>query len=254
MNETEYTTMYEAEDTHWWYVSLHALILEHLLRLPHQQRILDAGCGTGRLLQLLSAHGAAEGCDFSESALSLCKQRGLTALLKGDLNTMPLPRDCYDVITSIDVLYHRDIKDDEAVLRKIFTALRPGGRLILQVPAYEWLRSAHDVAVHTGRRYTRKRIKRLLNERGFLIEKATYRVTLLFGPLALMRLAGNLLRKCRGRSDRASDVEKHSAVVNALLLAAMKTENRLLKHCSLPFGASVFAVARKPDTFGEKKG
>lgn len=252
MNEVEYIAMYEAEDTHWWYVSLHSLILQQMPRMMRKLRILDAGCGTGRLLQLLSATSAIEGCDVSETALSLCRKRGLTAITHTDLNRVTLEHDRYDVITSIDVLYHREVKDDGAVLREMYSALKPGGLLILQVPAYEWLRSRHDDAVHTGRRYTRPKIEQLVTSCGFTIEKTTYRVTLLFVPIALARLAKNLVRRHSTEREAASDVKRHSVAVNAALLKVMKIENRLLRRFSLPFGASVFTIARKPGGLGDK--
>lgn len=247
MNEAEYHTMFEAEDRHWWYVALHELVLQSLPGNNGTLAIFDAGCGTGRLMELLALRGAAEGCDASATALSLCRKRGLTAVVKADLNTIMPRQERYDVITSIDVLYHRDITDDAAVLRKLYSALKPGGRLIFQVPAYEWLRSGHDDAVHTGRRYTRKQVKHMVQACGFVVEKATYRVTLLFVPLALIRLIGSMVRRRRAEPEAASDVRKHSTAVNGILSMIMKSENRLLKHCSLPFGASVFVVARKPE-------
>lgn len=252
MRKTEYEIMYREENSHWWYVSLHELILEYVPQNNPGQRILDAGCGTGRLLQLLQSRGAAAGCDASDLALHYCAKRGVSAF-KYDLSSCSLEPAGFDVITSIDVLYHRGVLDDEAVLRNMYGALKPGGRLILQVPAYEWLRSSHDDAVHTGRRYTRERVIRMLKACGFIVEKATYRVTLLFIPIALVRLARRTVRLNRANPDGASDVKKHSALINALLLVVMKAENRLLKNISVPFGASVFVVGRKPDSSGESR-
>jgi SAM-dependent methyltransferase len=216
--------------------------------------MLDAGCGTGRLLQLLTAHGAVEGCDASSVALRYCRRRGITDVVRSDLNNADLGRDRYDVITSIDVLYHQGIKNDRLVVKKMHDALKPGGILVLQVPAYEWLRSEHDIAVHTGRRYTKTQVMRMLKACGFSIETATYRLAFLFVPIVLVRLARNLFSYRRSGAGAASDVKKHAGVVNALLLAVMKVENRLLKRVSLPFGTSVFTVARKPGASLEKKG
>ena len=247
MNESEYITMYHAEDTHWWYVSLHNLILRSI---PHNSRplaIYDAGCGTGRLLQLLSDHGTGKGCDASEAAVRFCQKRGLTTVVHADLNTMTLEKDRYDVITSIDVLYHANIGDERAVLQKMYDALKSGGVLILQVPAYEWLRSNHDRAVHTRRRYLRPEVVAMLRDSGFIIEKATYRLAFLLPPIAMIRLGQRFLRRKGGRTNPVSDVTRPPNAVNALLRAVMSMENLLLKRASFPFGTSVFAVARKPD-------
>lgn len=250
MNRNEYVRMYEAEDSHWWYAGLHELILRIIrresVRLGRPLQILDAGCGTGRLCQLMAAEGhSVEGCDASTIAFDYCSERGVKAFTC-DLNSDSLEIAHYDVITLIDVIYHRNINNDIAVLRNIYSSLKPDGILILQVPAYTWLWSPHDEAVHTARRYTRKTIRRMILSCGFSIEKDTYRVTLLFIPIVLMRL----MKKIAGRSGKvsgsASDVKKHSPFLNAVLYMLIRAENSLLAWSSLSFGTSVFAVAQKP--------
>jgi len=248
MNEVEYLTMYEAEDRHWWYVSLHDLVLRYIPRNVPALTILDAGCGTGRLLQLLSAFGMVRGCDVSGTALRCCRERGLTAVFQADLNTTILDLDCYDVITSIDVLYHANIGDERAVLEKLHAALKPGGTFILQVPAYEWLRSDHDRAVHTRKRYLRTEVVAMLRDSGFSIDKATYRVGLLMPLIATARLSQRLFQRRDGRTMPVSDVKRTPKAVNALFRAVMKIENQLLRWISFPAGTSVFAVARKPSS------
>ena len=241
MEDAEYRNMYTVEATHWWYVSLHGLILRSLPR-RRPLTFFDAGCGTGRLMELLQPFGTAEGCDVSTHALAFCRERGLSAVRECDLNAVALEPDRYDVITSIDVLYHRGIRDDRQALERLRSGLRPGGTLILQVPAYAWLRSSHDDTVHTARRYTRSAVIALLRSAGFKVEKATYRVTLLFPAIAAVRLLQRVLPAGSG-----SDVRRHSPLINRLLLAVMEAERTLLERISLPFGTSVFAVARRPD-------
>lgn len=254
MRHGEYIKMYDAETTHWWYVALHELILRFVPSGKDGLQIFDAGCGTGRLLQLLSAHGTVAGCDVSETAQYFCRERGLRNIERADLNSMKLGRDRYDVITSIDVLYHRRIRDAGAVLQKLADALRPGGALILQVPAYEWLRSGHDRAVHTGRRFTRTEVVRLLIRCGLRVERATYRVSLLLIPIAAVRLLHRMAGRRAHAAPLASDVRRHSRVVNVLLRQVLRAENFLLRRFSLPAGASVFAVARKPSGRPERGG
>ena len=246
MKSSEYLTMYEAETTHWWYAALHELVLRSLPDGKEGMRILDAGCGTGRLLQLLSARGSARGCDASGDALAFCRERGLRDVAQADLDSAELGRERYDVITSIDVLYHCWVRDDAAVLKKLADALRPGGTLILQVPAYEWLRSDHDRAVLTARRYTRSGIAQMLVRCGLQVERATYRVSLLLLPIAAARLLQRIPGRRETPAGAVSDVRRHSRAVNALLLQVMRVENFLLRWFSLPAGASVFAVALKP--------
>ncbi|MDA8100880.1 MAG: class I SAM-dependent methyltransferase [Nitrospiraceae bacterium] len=245
MEPREYERMYACEDGHWWYAGTHDLVLRQLSRSPRKPlRIFDAGCGTGGLLQLLSPFGEAQGCDVSEEALALCARRGVRKVMQADLNTVRLAPGSYDVITCIDVLYHRRVRDDRQVLARFFDALAPGGMLILQAPAYEWLRSGHDVAVHTARRYRKKELLAKARECGFAVEFATYRVSMLFPLIAGLRL---LRRFFPGRSDRPpdSDVTMPTPMLNTVLRWILQAENRLLDRISLPFGSSLFIRARK---------
>lgn len=248
MNRAEYRRMYEAEDCHWWYVGLHELILDHVRqerqRVGRPLRILDAGCGTGRLCQLMSPYGEVEGLDASQEAVQFCHQRGVDATV-ANLNEVRLEPERYDLITSIDVLYHAGIRDDVAVLKQFARALQPGGLLILNLVAFEFLRSSHDVAVHTRERYTRPLLVQRLASAGFRNSYLSYRVTLLFPLIAAYRLAARLVLSRQAPRDTVSDVAVPSPLVNKLLLASIRMENRLLGHCPLPFGSSLLAVARK---------
>ncbi|MFZ4856384.1 MAG: class I SAM-dependent methyltransferase [Desulfuromonadaceae bacterium] len=251
MNLVEYRRMYEVEESHWWYVGLHRLILAAVqresARLGRPVKIFDAGCGTGRLCQLLSDQGYdVSGCDASEEALRLCRERGVSGLFSADLNTIELEAERFDIITSLDVLYHTGIHDDGAVMKRLRNALKPGGMLILNLVAFEFLRSSHDIAVHTRERYTRSMLCRRVHESGFDISFATYRVSLLFPLIAGYRL---LVRStsCRAATlnEVVSDVSSPHRLINALLLKTIELENRLFELVSLPFGSSIFILARK---------
>jgi len=248
MNQREYRQMFQVEDFHWWYVSLHEMIMsvigrEHLC--AGTLRILDAGCGTGRLCQLLQRYGTVAGCDLAEEALEGCRERGLEGILKADLNDAHFPAAHYDVITSIDTLYHLAIRDESVVLGKFHEALKPGGILILNLVAHEFLRSSHDIAVHTRRRYTRGEVVAMLEQAGFTVERATYRSGFLFLPIALCRLLKKRTAAKVIPAAVVSDVSPPHPLLNRLLLGISRSENRLLRRCDLPLGTSVFAVARK---------
>lgn len=250
MNLIEYTRMYEVEDHHWWYVGLHNLILETVqresLRLGRPLRIFDAGCGTGRLCQLMSMKGhTVEGCDMSEEALRLCQHRGVDNVFQADLNTIDLEPETFDVITSIDVLYHAGIADDVEVMRHFRRALKPGGLLILNLVAHEFLRSTHDIAVHTRERYTTKTLSLRLLKAGFNVESAGYRVSLLFPLILVYRLIARFLHPQKSASNSInSDIHMPNKIINSLLLNLIRLENSALDHFFMPFGSSVFAVAR----------
>jgi len=252
VNPGEYVRMYEVEDRHWWYVALHELVLAAIRResqrLGRPLDVLDAGCGTGRLCQLLGREGhRVVGCDRSDEALRLCRQRGLSDVFVADLNDLELAPDSFDVVTSMDVLYHVGIRDDVAVLHRLRRGLRPGGLLLLNLVALELLRSTHDVAVQTRERYTRRELCRRVRDAGLRVERASYRVALLFPLVATVRLASRLGPRARGSPEEIpSDVAQAPAALNALLLGLMRLENRLLDRHALPIGSSLFLHARKP--------
>ncbi len=251
MNLIEYARMYEAEEHHWWYVGLHnlieAIIRRESLRLGRPLRIFDAGCGTGRLCQLLTANGqSVSGCDASEEALRFCRLRGVSDVYQADLNTVELEPDTFDVVTSVDVLYHTGISDDVAVIRRLRSGIKPGGMLILNLVAYEFLRSTHDIAVHTRERYTRRILRERLQKAGFEITFATYRVSILLPFIAVYRLLSRLSVRLKGDPKVvASDVSMPHPLINSLLLKIIVLENMFLGVTASPFGSSLFVVARK---------
>ncbi len=250
MKPDEYRRMFDVEEIHWWYVGLHQLVLSLVGREARSRgrrlEIFDAGCGTGRLAQLMSGIGHVEGCDSSDIAIGFCRARGLDGIGLADLNVADLPRGRYDVITAMDLLYHANIRDDSAVLEKFRDALRPGGLLLLHLPAWPCLFSTHDLAVETRERYRRKPLLRKLKGAGFDVEFISYRVFFLFPLMALYRLLKRILHRFARVRETRSDVALPPRPVNACLLGLIRLENRLLGRCALPCGTSLLAVARAP--------
>jgi len=251
MEADEYHAMRAVEDHHWWYVGLHDLVIRMVRReadgLKRRLDILDAGCGTGRLCELMQPFGAVTGCDMHPLALEAAIERGVSRVKRCDLAVDDLGDESYDLITCMDVLYHRAVTDEENVVRNLRRSLRKGGFLIIQVPAFEILRGAHDVAVHTRRRYRRSEVVCLLESAGFTVEFASYRLLPWLLPVLLWRGLTRVFppRASDGKtlSDLASPV---SPRMNQLLAACVKAENRLLiVGLRLPVGTSVFALARK---------
>jgi SAM-dependent methyltransferase len=239
VNVEEYERMYDAEDRQWWYAGMRA-ISNALLR-PHVrggERLLDAGCGTGRNLAEFAGWSRPAGVDLSEDAVRFCRQRGVAAV-RGRLQALPFGDRAFDVVTSFDVLYHRWIEDDRAALAELARTLRPGGLLMVRVPALKMLWGAHDAAVHSRHRYTAPEVRRLLESGGFEVLRLTYANTLLFPLLALRRLVDRLT----GR--HGSDVGFLPAPLERTFLALLRAEAVLVRHLSLPVGASVMALARK---------
>lgn len=245
MNPEEYERMYRLEDRHWWYAGMRAIV-DGLLTAGHlpsgQWRLLDAGCGTGANLIHLNPWGQTVGADFSELALSFCRRRDHRRLVQASVEHLPFTEASFDLVTSFDVLYHRGVSSDVAALREFWRVLRPGGLLLLRLPAYEFLRSHHDEAVHTRERYTAAKLRRRLAEAGFAVIKTSYANTLLF-PLAAAKRLGE---RVFPRLGSGSELTMPRPWVNGLLRALLQVEAQLLRRTSLPFGLSLFCLAGKP--------
>ncbi|HEX2187214.1 MAG TPA: methyltransferase domain-containing protein, partial [Chloroflexota bacterium] len=196
MNVAEYEAMYRLEDRLWWYVGMRRVaerVLDgRLERVPQgrtaAQRILDAGCGTGGNLRWLEAFGSVYGIDLSAHAIGFCRQRGLQTVARGSVTALPYADRSFDLITSFDVIYHLGVEDDLAALREMHRVLRPGGHLLVRVPAIPQLASHHDAAVHTRQRYTLGELREKTERAGFEVLRASYANTLLFPLAAIARL------------------------------------------------------------------
>lgn len=239
MNAEEYPKMREAEDHYWWFVSRRRLALALLEKhAPDSQIVLDVGSGTGALLNELQKTKRAVGLDFSPLAVKFCMERGLTDLLVGNAERIPVRPSSFDAIVSLDTLEH--VADDESAVASIAQALKPGGTLVLNVPAFRWLWGPHDVALMHHRRYTKGQVRDLLTRHGLRVEKLSYSVFLLFPIVILIRL----MDKLKSGPAKVS-LPKLSPVSNRFLVKLQDMEARWIAGGSLPWGSSVIAVARK---------
>jgi SAM-dependent methyltransferase len=240
MRSPEYETMFRVEETHWWYSALHRLVFQALeAELPdwREKEILDVGCGTGAILERLGNPERNVGIDLAPEAISFCQRRGLTNVQQADICALPFPDASFDAVICSSVLYHQWVGDVAGAVREMHRVLRPGGVLLINVPAFEFLHSAHDDVVMTARRFTKPQIREFLRKEHFEIRRLTYWTTLLF-PLAV-------LARTLGGSKMGRDFESTGSVTQRLLGNIMALELRVLRSVSLPFGVALLAVARK---------
>jgi SAM-dependent methyltransferase len=244
MEADEYRRLAELESELWWFGLLHDALfasLESLGLSTVALRCADFGCGTGGFLSKLGGRFptcSVVGLDKSTVALSLARRNHGSNLVAGDVQNPPFKPEVFDIVFALDVMYHRDV-EPARMLNAIFTVLKPGGLVILNNPAYEWLRSYHDVYVHTARRYTVKSVAIDLKNAGFDVVRCTYWNTILF-PLMVLK------RKILTGSASRSDVGDVPAWLNRALSFISLPEPALMRYgISLPFGGSVLAIGRK---------
>lgn len=249
MNVAEYEAMYRVEDSLWWYTGMRR-IAQSLLdwRLQPGLRILDAGCGTGGNMRWFQRYGTVWGVDVANEAMPFCRRRGLTTVSLGSVLHLPYEDSSFDLVTSFDVLYHLGVSDDVAALCELHRVLRPGGAILVRVPAIERLRSEHDAAVHTRQRYSLDELRLKVERAGLHVERATYANSLVFPLAAASRLLTRRKNVPSGGHQHRSDVRPASPLVNTLFRWTLDTEAALLSRMSFPLGLSALVVATRPRT------
>jgi SAM-dependent methyltransferase len=245
MDPREYELMYLVEDRHWWYRGMETITRSLLKNRIHPNRridILDAGCGTGAAMTTyLAEYGDVTGVDFHPRALDFCLKRNARRLARASVLDLPFAPASFDLVASFDVLYERGVSSELTALREFARVLTNAGRVLLRLPAYDWLRGAHDRRVHTSRRYTKRSVKSLLEGSGFIVEHLSYANMFLF-PLAAIKRLGERIFPPR---ETASDLSLEAGILNPVFRFILASEAPLVSRIGLPFGLSVVAVGRK---------
>ena len=246
MENKQYIEMYNTETSHWWFVGrrkiINTFIKNHISKKNNLQ-ILEAGCGTGGNLELLSNYGTLFAFEKEPGALDksifTSKQINKKILLKrGSFpDDIPFDDNQFDLVCILDVLEH--IEDDENALAKLRSKLKPGGYLLITVPAYQWLWSQHDEMNHHKRRYNSRSLKKVINKNNFDYIKLTYFNSILFPIAAFVRLLN--LEKNLSNNPK----EFKPGIINSLLKNIFLIENYLLKFFNFPFGLSIICILKK---------
>lgn len=238
MDRDVYDRMAQHDATHWWYVARRRILADlmaRVIRPAPAARILEVGCGTGHNFDMLGRFGTVEAIEIDDGARALAEQR-----LGRTIMTAPLPAldgvadGTYDVIALLDVLEH--ISDDVASLQSLKRKLKPGGKILLTVPANPWMWSAHDLAHHHHRRYTQKSLNSVITRAGLKVDLMSHFNSLLFPVAAAARMIGKLVGKT------TSDDQMPAAPVNALLTGIFGLERALIGRVPLPAGVSIVAI------------
>ena len=247
MRPQEHDIMRSVEDHYWWYQALRQHVVDSIKPASPKFSLLDAGCGTGGMLATLREkfpEAELTGIDSSDQGVDLTAGRELGArLTAASVHELPFPAASFDFVLSLDVWSHAGV-DDALAVHETYRVLRPEGELVLNLAAFEFLKGAHDKAVDVDRRYTRPQVRALLEGAGFEIEQLTYWNATLMPPIALVRWLSRM-RLTRADDQARSDFRPLPGPVNRMLRGVAALELSASRHLSLPFGTSVFAVARK---------
>lgn len=241
----DYSAQYiKAEELHWWWVARRCILRYFFSRIltdskkKQFNRVLEIGCFTGKNISALKEYSREWfGIEPSISAAETARLNTPYAhIVTGNFPDVALDNK-FDVVCMFDVLEH--IEHSESSLCVIANMLEDSGRLILTVPAYQWLWSEFDVQNHHFRRYTRKQLTTELRKAGFKIDYISYYNTFLFLPAALQRL----IKKCFGETRNDSDTAIPQLLINKLLTKIFESEKFILRHIRFPFGLSLIAIA-----------
>ncbi|HEX2016525.1 MAG TPA: class I SAM-dependent methyltransferase [Solirubrobacteraceae bacterium] len=239
--DTEYELQtHQVEDQHWWYRGRRRVLAEVLrsLELAPHARILDAGCGSGRNMVELAAFGQVTGVELAPASVEVARGRGVGEVIAGSVVPLPLADSSFDLVVSLDVIEHLD--DDREALREFRRVTAPGGRLLITVPAYQWLWSMHDEVNHHRRRYTRRTLLSAAAEAGWRPLRTThFNALLLPGAIAVRSLE----RVKRPSGPPVSDLQRTPDLLNRVLERPLHAEAAIIRRGRrIPAGLSLLAV------------
>ena len=238
MERAVFDRMAELDQQHWWFLARRRIltsVIRRIVRPGRDCRILEIGCGTGHNLPMLQQFGEVDGCEMDPVARDLASFRLGRPIIDARLPDLEgVPEGHYDLIALLDVLEH--VEHDVEALQAIRRRLKPTGALLLTVPANPWMWSAHDVAHHHHRRYSKRQLERVFSAAGFDVRLHSHFNTLLFPLIAFARAVAKLRR-----SDSSDDVLP-KAGVNAALNATFGLEAALVGRIPMQFGVSLLAV------------
>jgi SAM-dependent methyltransferase len=244
MDRTVFDRMAELDQDHWWFTARRRIlsnVIRRLVRPPAGARILELGCGTGHNLDTLGAFGWVEATELDDQARELAAERLGRPVEKVALPDLGKYADeSFDLVALLDVLEH--VPDDKGSLAAIFTKLKPGGAVLLTVPANPWMWSAHDVAHHHHRRYRKSEIRALARGAGYEVQLLSPFNTLLFPLIAGVRA----INKVRGHD--SADDSLPARPLNRMLNTIFGSEAGLIGRVPFPFGVSLMAILRRPAT------
>ncbi|MCM1287575.1 MAG: class I SAM-dependent methyltransferase [Clostridium sp.] len=245
MNKKVYIEMKKIQNNHWWFAARKEIIMDVFSRYcKHKKkdnRILDAGCGMGVMLETLSKYGDVYGMDMSEISVNYCGQKwGRNKILQGTLpDDLPFENDFFDNILALDLLEH--IEDDKEAVKALYSMLKPKGNLLITVPAFKTLWGYNDVVVKHYRRYVKKELIDMCHKAGFKIKMCSYYNFWFFIPIWIVRKLKKLFKINKDDMGKTREF----GFLNKLCYNVFVSEKKHLRKKGFPFGVSIIMVAVK---------
>jgi SAM-dependent methyltransferase len=246
MEAWTYQEHYDMEDRHWWFRSRRRVLWALVRRAgaPPSPHILDAGCGTGRNVVEFGRLGPTEGVDLSPQAVEFCHRRGLTGVREAAIEDLPYEDGRFDLVLATDVIEH--LEDEGPALEELHRVTSAEGRLVLTVPAYQWLWSRHDTSWHHFRRYTRARLAARAAAHGWRPIVETYFYASMLPPVAAVRMIQRMRAGQNGHEEAASDLHLSPPALDRILELPVRAEAGLIERGrSLPAGVSLGMVCAR---------
>lgn len=230
---------HKLEEKNWWFKARRNTIL-HLIQkigVNKNAKILDIGCSGGLLIKFLAHKGFLNiyGIDISENAIDLCKERGIKNVKVMDGTKLLFNDNEFDLVIASDVLEH--IEEDSAALLEWYRVLKPNGKLIVMVPAFDFLWSSHDKINHHYRRYPKLDLKKKVKKANFKIMRISCWNFFLFFPTVVVRLLQRFYNKKNELKDQLYQV---NPLINKILANLLKVEDWFLNFLNFPLGVSIF--------------
>jgi len=243
MNPETYAVEAEVHRTHWWFAGRRRLLQQQMreLKPEHTWRILEVGAGTGANLSTLAETGAAQvvACDLAIDALRHAHRANGVVLARADACRLPFASASFDLLLAADVIEH--LEDDTAALQEFVRVLKPGGHLVLTVPAFPASWGPQDIVAHHRRRYRRGPLLDLLARAGLPVRTCFHFNYLLFAPIWAARKA-LLAMKVQVSSENTIN----TTLLNRLLMRVFFVDVDAAPLLKAPFGVSLCLVATKP--------